>query len=77
MSKHDILSQIYFVQRLQSRTGNPGCKSVVYLFAAPGSCPDHDQHTLHGLFAWPKTEPQDMAIVLCQKNKKERATRFW
>ncbi|XP_076148909.1 adhesion G protein-coupled receptor G4a [Alosa pseudoharengus] len=52
----------------------PGHINVSHI--APGSCPDHDQHTLQGLFPWPKTEPQDTAIVLCEKNQLEKATRF-
>ncbi|XP_048086605.1 adhesion G-protein coupled receptor G4 isoform X2 [Alosa alosa] len=52
----------------------PGHINVSHI--APGSCPDHDQHTLQGLFPWPKTEPQETAIVLCEKNQLEKATRF-
>ncbi|XP_062380304.1 adhesion G-protein coupled receptor G4 [Sardina pilchardus] len=52
----------------------PGHINISHI--APGSCPDDEQHTLQGLFLWPSTVPQDRAIVLCEKNRREKATRF-
>ncbi|XP_063046858.1 adhesion G-protein coupled receptor G4 [Engraulis encrasicolus] len=69
-------------ERLRSKFYHDGVEvkadqaSIMVFSIDPGFCPDNLQQTLYGLYEWPRTEPQDRAVLLCEKNSRERTTRF-
>ncbi|KAL2077187.1 hypothetical protein ACEWY4_026691 [Coilia grayii] len=70
---YSLLTEVYITDAM-SIQALPGHINISHI--APGSCPDHLQQTLYGLYDWPRTEPEDRATLLCEKNSRDQATRF-